>query len=184
MTRTYILAVLVLIAAAFVFRMKFMGAHSALENAKERIRLVEQQPVAKAVAVAAVAAHAAVVIPAMKEAAAGPQQDPAQPQAAQPTVAMVENEYAPRLTKGTFTVVDGTIVYSADAQLDIGHGMLVSSPSGVMVSDETQQHISGDLVVETQEATTTMQNAFLTVDKAHVETTSDSSVTVKKEGPN
>jgi hypothetical protein len=81
-------------------------------------------------------------------------------------------------------VVDGTIVYSADAQLDIGHGMLVSSPSGVMVSDEAQQHISGDLVIETQNDTTTMQNAFLTVDKAHVETTSDSSVTVKKEGPN
>jgi len=178
MTRTYILAVLVIIAAAFVFRMKFMGAHSALETAKERIRLVEQQPVAKPVA------HAAVVIPPMKEAVPGPQQDPAQPQAAQPTVAMVENEHVTRLTKGTFTVVDGTIVYSTDAQLDIGHGMLVSSPSGVMVSDEAQQHISGDLVIETQEGTTTMQNAFLTVDKAHVESTSDSSVTVKKEGPN
>jgi len=181
MTRTYILAVLVLIAAAFVFRMKFTGAHSALETAKERIRLVEQQPVAKS---AASAIHAAVVIPAMKEAAPGPQQDAAQPQAAQPAVAMFENEQVTRLTKGTFTVVDGTIVYSADAQLDIGHGMLVSSPSGVMVSDEAQQHISGDLVIETQNDTTTMQNAFLTVDKAHVETTSDSSVTVKKEGPN
>jgi type IV secretory pathway VirB10-like protein len=181
MTRTYILAVLVLIAAAVVFRMKFMRAHNDLETAKERIRHVEQQPVARAIAPPARPANDA---PARQAPAQEAQPETSQQPAAQPTAEQVENERVARLTKGTFTVVDGTIVYSADAQLDIGHGMLVSSPSGVMVSDEAQQHISGDLVIETQNDTTTMQNAFLTVDKAHVETTSDSSVTVKKEGPN
>jgi len=79
--------------------------------------------------------------------------------------------------------VDGTIVYGPDAQLDIGHGMLVSSPSGVMVSDADQRHIAGDLVIDTQDGTTTTENAFLSVDSAHVEFTSDSAVTVRKDGP-
>ena len=82
------------------------------------------------------------------------------------------------LVKGTFIRVDGTLVYSADAQLDIGHGMLVSSPTGVMVADEELRHISGDLVIERAGTSTTMENAFLTVDGNHVEITSDSATTV------
>jgi hypothetical protein len=110
------------------------------------------------------------------------QTEPGQPQTSEITAPTGETERVAHLTKGTFTQVDGTIVYSADAQLDIGHGMLVSSPSGVMVSDEYLQHISGDLVVEKGDTLTTMENAFLTVDNAHVEMTSDSSTTTKKDG--
>jgi hypothetical protein len=177
MKRTYFLAVLVLIAGAYVVKMKYVGTHAGLEAAKERIRNVAQQPIA----------HQAPARPAgtaAAPAAAAPQQgEPGRPQTSELVPPPADNGPVTRLTKGTFTQVDGTLVYSADAQLDIGHGMLVSSPSGVMVSDESQEHISGDLVVETQDATTTMENAFITVDRAHVESTSDSSVTVKKEEP-
>jgi hypothetical protein len=179
MKRTYILSVLVLIAAAYVFKMKFMGSPSGLEAAKDRIRNASQQPVAKTTP----SRTPAMPPPAGRN--SGPQLGPAetaQPQTAEVSMPPGENERVAHLTKGTFTQVDGTIVYSADAQIDIGHGMLVSSPSGVMVSDEALQHISGDLVLEEGDTLTTMENAFLTLDNAHVEMTSDSSTKAKKEG--
>ncbi len=175
MKRTYILAVMVLIAAAYVFKMKFMGNRSGLKAAEDRIRNVAQQPVARA-APARTAASADRA--AAAQAGAGEHAGPLTAEFTQPTG---ETERVAHLTKGTFTQVDGTIVYSADAQLDIGHGMLVSSPSGVMVSDEYLQHISGDLVIEKGDTRTTMENAFLTLDNAHVEMTSDSSATTKKD---
>jgi hypothetical protein len=181
MKRTYILLVLVLAAGAYVMKMKYLWPRDGLAAAKERIRLVEQQPVARSVPAAS---HGAVAAPARAPSPQGPQPEPAQPQTAPSSAATDESERVPRLVKGTFTLVDGTIVYSADAQLDLGHGMLVSSPTGVMVSDEEQQHISGDLVVETAEAKTSMENAFLTLDKAQMTWTSDSATTEKKDGPN
>jgi hypothetical protein len=178
MKRTYILCALIMVCVAYLLKTRYTLGHGNLEAAKERIRLVAQQPVARSVG-----ETLNVVIGDRRMAEQGKQPDAAPMQAAQLGASTGDSERVTHLTKGTFTLVDGTIVYSADAQLDIGHGMLVSSPSGVMVSDAEQQHISGDLVVETQDQMTTMQNAFLTVDKAHVEMTSDSAVTSKKEEP-
>ncbi len=179
MKRTYILSVLVLIAAAVVFKMKFAGPRGGLEAAKDRIRNAAQQPTAHSNPSRAPGGPASPPRSPASQAGAG---EPARVQTAEFTAPTGENERVAHLTKGTFTQVDGTIVYSADAQLDIGHGMLVSSPSGVMVSDESVQHISGDLVVEEGSTLTTMENAFITLDNAHVEMTSDSSTTAKKDG--
>jgi hypothetical protein len=38
-------------------------------------------------------------------------------------------------------------------------------------------------VIESQYGTTTSQNAFVSIDDAHVEITSDNTVTVKKDAP-
>jgi|HubBroStandDraft_1064217.scaffolds.fasta_scaffold379695_1 hypothetical protein len=181
MTRTYILAVLVLIAGACVYRMKSLKAQSELEAAKERIRLVEQQAVARP---AAVAARAATPVPARNVVALKPVPEAAQPQAVQPAAPADSVVRVARLTKGTFTEVDGTIVYSADAQLDIGHGRLVSSPTGVMVSDLEQQHISGDLVIESADGTETRaETAYLVLDQAGTVTTPESTGAEKPDEP-
>jgi hypothetical protein len=181
MTRTYILAVLVLLAAAYVFRMKSMKAQSELEAAKERIRLVSQQPVARPVAAVA---HREIVTPNKPAAAQGPQPEGAEPQEVQPAATADSVGRVAHLTKGTFTEVDGTIVYSADAQLDIGHGRLVSSPTGVMVSDVEQQHIAGDLLIESADGTATRaENAYLALDPASAATTLESTTAEKGDEP-
>jgi hypothetical protein len=180
MKRTYFLGALVLICVAYILKGKRPFARDDLASAKAMIENVARQPVARSDRDAAQrtigAASRASVSPQAPSGGAG---DPSWRSAA----ATRDDEKVVHLTKGTFTVVDGTIVYGSDAQLDIGHGMLVSSPSGVMVSDVDQRHIAGDLVIDTEEGTTTTENAFLSVDNAHVEMTSDSAVTVKKDAP-
>jgi hypothetical protein len=180
MKRTYVLFALVLLAAGYVFKMKLMGGRDGLEAAKDRIRHIDQQPVAHQEA----RRPKPIVIPLDRPLTPQDQQAEATQMVSEQRDAIAPaNEHPVRLAKGTFTVVDGTVVYSPDAQLDIGRGMLVSSPTGVMVSDADMQHISGDLVVDPAESTTTMLNAFITITGNSVETTSDSAETVKKEAP-
>lgn len=178
--RTFILASLVLICCVYIFRAKYMGRRHGLEAAEEKIAHIGQQPTANTGVDRKQFAYAATRRASLY--ATQPPESPPQAEA-QPAGATSDEEKVTHLVKGTFTVVDGTIVYGPDAQLDIGHGMLVSSPTGVMVSDADQRHIAGDLVIDSQEGTTTTENAFLTVDKAHVEMTSDTAVTVNKDAP-
>lgn len=51
----------------------------------------------------------------------------------------------PRLFKGNYTIVDDRIVYSADAQLRVGEGIVVSAADGVMIANLDQTTISGNL---------------------------------------
>jgi hypothetical protein len=177
--RTYILGALVLICIAYIWNKRHTGVEGDLATAREKIAHLSQQPTAhKEIAPGqppALRQGPAPVSPDTKE---GSSTD-----AFRPSAGDGEKEKVVHLVKGTFTVVEGAIIYGADAQLDIGHGILVSSPTGVMVSDADQQHIAGDLVIETLEATTTTENAFLSVDGTHVEMTSDHAVTVKKDAP-
>jgi hypothetical protein len=177
MGRTYVLAVLVLICAAYLFKTKYGRQRGGLEAAKEKIENISKQPTAHAdrTALFAAPSHAGTAAAASEE-----QSSPARVDA-QPPGSPGEDAKVTHLEKGTFTVVDGMIVYSADARLDIGHGRLVSSPTGVMVSDADQLHIAGDLVIEGPEGTTTAEDAFITVDKEHMEMTSNSAATVQKE---
>jgi hypothetical protein len=177
MGRTYVLAVLVLICAAYLFKTRYGRPRGGLEAAKEKIENISKQPTARAdrIPLSAALSHAGTAASASED-----QPAPAQVDASLPGVPG-EDAKATRLAKGTFTVVDGMIVYSADAQLDIGHGRLVSSPTGVMVSDADQLHIAGDLVIEGPEGTTTAEDAFITVDKEHMEMTSDSAGAVQNE---
>jgi len=60
-----------------------------------------------------------------------------------------EPVFAPDLVRGSFTQKDDTIFYSPDAQLNFGNGVMISSPSGLMLSDKERAIVAGDLVVET-----------------------------------
>jgi hypothetical protein len=77
------------------------------------------------------------------------------------------------LTKGTYKLVDGTVVYSPEAQMKIG-GKLIFSPTGVMVSDESQKIFSGDLAIETARGTVQFSDAVLTLDDAGIKLTAKS----------
>jgi hypothetical protein len=50
----------------------------------------------------------------------------------------------PALVKGTYVLRDGMVVYSADAQLRLGNGVIVSSPDGSMISDQEQKYVAGE----------------------------------------
>jgi hypothetical protein len=178
--RTFVLAVLVLLCVVYIFRAKYMTPLSGLDAAKEKIAHIRQQPATGANPERKQFAYAATRRASLY---ATPKPEGTQEAGAPTGLPTGDEEKITRLVKGTFTVVDGEIVYGQDAQLDIGHGMLVSSPTGVMVSDVDQRHIAGDLVIDSQYGTTTTENAFLSVDKAHVEITSDNTVTVKKDEP-
>lgn len=74
----------------------------------------------------------------------------------------------PGLIKGTYTLLDGTILYSADAQLRLGDGFLISSPSGLMVSDDIQSVVGGDLKIETARGTLHAEDSLLEVKKGRI----------------
>jgi hypothetical protein len=180
MRRTFILSVLVLICVAYLLNKKLLVKRDDLASAKDKIANIARQPASRPGPDRQGAAPAK-----LHQAAGAAEPDPSASAEAAPWLphSVADDDKVVHLTRGTFSVVEGAIVYGPDAQLDIGHGMLVSSPSGVMVSDVDQRHIAGDLVIDSQEGTTTTQNAFLSVDRAHVEITSDTAVTVKKDEP-
>lgn len=70
----------------------------------------------------------------------------------------------PGLIKGSYTPVNGRILYSTDAQLKLGNGFVISSPTGRMSSDEKQSVVTGELVIETNGST-------IRADEATVDTT-------------
>jgi hypothetical protein len=178
--RTYILSVLVLICVAYILNRRFTAARGDLASAKDKIAHIAQQPAAHS---NRDSGHGLPFVATRTAATAGQPPEVAANSSSGIVSPAADDERKVRLTRGSFTVVDGEIVYGPDAQLDIGHGMLVSSPSGVMVSDVDQHHIAGDLVIDSQYGTTTTENAFMSVDSAHVEITSDNTVTVKKDDP-
>lgn len=68
-------------------------------------------------------------------------------------------------TEGSFTREEGAIVYGPDAKVRLENGDSVSSPSGVMVSDQDQKIIVGDLKLENATSSIEAINASLDVDK-------------------
>jgi|HubBroStandDraft_6_1064221.scaffolds.fasta_scaffold652520_2 hypothetical protein len=85
------------------------------------------------------------------------------------------------LTKGTYKLMDGTVVYSPDARIKMG-GNLIYSPTGVLVSDEGQTIFSGDLAIETANGTTQCNDAVLTVDDTGIKVSAKSVHSVTKAG--
>ncbi len=180
MKRTYILSGLVLICIAYIVGKRFTGARGDLASAKDKIAHIAQQPTALS---KRDTVQGPLLLARQTARAVGPEAAPARDSSSIQAPAVGDSQRVVRLTKGTFTEVDGEIVYGPGAELDLGNGMLVSSPSGVMVSDVDQRHIAGDLVIDSQYGTTTTENAFLSIDQQHVEITSDNTVTVKKDEP-
>jgi len=65
------------------------------------------------------------------------------------------------LGKGSYKLVDGTMVYSPDAKLRL-RSNLISSPSGVMVSDSEKKIVAGDLEIERPNGILKVTNGVLT----------------------
>jgi hypothetical protein len=74
----------------------------------------------------------------------------------------------PLLEKGSFSLGDGTVVYAPDAQVRLKNGALVSSPTGVMVSDASLEHVVGDLVVDYNGTRFSTSNAFVSFEDGHM----------------
>jgi hypothetical protein len=88
--------------------------------------------------------------------------------------ARLENAGTPqRLAKGTYTLEDGTVVYGPDAKLRLPNGMVVTSPTGIMVSDAAVRHIDGDLVVTSANGQYVANNAYLSVEDGHISVKAD-----------
>ena len=73
--------------------------------------------------------------------------------------------FLPGLVEGTYTLLDGTVVYSPDAKLKLGTGVSISSPTGLMVSDHEQKIVGGDLAVETGDVSVQAREAIVDVSK-------------------
>ncbi len=71
----------------------------------------------------------------------------------------------PILSSGSCTVESSALVYSSDAKLRVGSEVLVTSPTGVMVSDLEQKKIFGDLTMEAPKGTIRANEAIVDVRK-------------------
>jgi hypothetical protein len=96
------------------------------------------------------------------------------------TARITKTPSAVRLGKGSYTLDDGTVVYGPDAQLRLPNGMMVSSPTGIMVSDASLTHIDGDLLIESPEGHITTTNGYLSLEDGHVAITGDNTTLEKK----
>jgi len=61
---------------------------------------------------------------------------------------IVDDVFVRNLINGSFVIVDGAIVFSTDAQLKIGEGLVISASTGVMKSDKDQHRFVGNLHIQ------------------------------------
>jgi hypothetical protein len=69
---------------------------------------------------------------------------------------------------------DGTLVYGPEARIQLPNGIIISSPSGVMVSDASRTHIDGDLLIDSPNGQLLAGNAFLTFENGKMNYKADS----------
>ena len=155
-----LLGALVALATGYFLQSELAGTKTELAAVQEKVRLVEQQRVPRAefeqarATVAAAQEKAAALtqelqgvreqLAAALDRAAAAERRMSQTGAKTPAPVL-----ALTLVKGTYTVQDDTILYSPDAQLSLGNGITISSPSGRMLSDKEHEIVAGNLVVET-----------------------------------
>jgi hypothetical protein len=96
------------------------------------------------------------------------------------TARLANASAAQNIGKGTYTLDDGTVVYGPGAQLRLANGMVVSSPSGVMVSDSALSHIDGDLQIVYQDRTISVTNGFVSLEDGHVSVKGDQLISIQK----
>jgi hypothetical protein len=181
-----VLTVLIALALEWFHQSELAVVRAQLAAARDTIRVVEQQraaPRADIARVQAVAAAAQERVVALEQELRGTQAQLAATQgsiqaAARQLSALRDNTpeagASAGLVKGTYTLLDDTVVYSADAQLKIGKSVLVSSPNGVMLSDREIATVAGDLAVETPSGTMQTTNAFIDVNDGKIEMKADS----------
>jgi hypothetical protein len=66
------------------------------------------------------------------------------------------------LKKGAYERANETYVYSPDAQLNLGHHLQISSPTGIMVSDPEQKIVGGDLNIRAKDVMLETSDGLLT----------------------
>lgn len=66
------------------------------------------------------------------------------------------------LTKGTYETANETHVYSADAELNFGQHLKISSPSGLMVTDPDHKVVGGDLSIKSKDMVMDAPDGILT----------------------
>jgi hypothetical protein len=164
MKTTLLLCASLALATGCVRKSELAKAQSELAGLQEKIRQLEQQRVPKA---DLDAAQAAVATAQEKTAALAQELKGTREQLAateerviaterrlsRPDPKMPETVLSPGLVKGSYTLLDDTIVYSRDAQLNFGNGVTISSPTGLMLSDKDRAIVAGDLVIETPRGT-------------------------------
>jgi hypothetical protein len=79
----------------------------------------------------------------------------------------------PDLARGNFSVRDDFRVYSPDARLKVGDNITISSPVGIMLSDDDLSTIAGDLAVETPTGKVEAMHAFVDIVDGKIEMTAD-----------
>ena len=72
----------------------------------------------------------------------------------------IENT-APALLSGTFTREENSLIYDADTRLRLASDLTLSSPTGVMVSNEKQTIFAGDMQIEAGKNTITAHEGIL-----------------------
>jgi len=96
-----------------------------------------------------------------------PPSEPSAPAPAFTTVAATpapaSNDAHPLLLEGTFTTEDRALIYESDAKLQLPNNVFLSSPTGVMVSDEQQKIFAGDMQLLTTQQTISANEAVLTL---------------------
>ena len=89
----------------------------------------------------------------------------------------------PSQTRGPYRLENDAVVYDSIVKLHFANDVIVSSPTGVMVSDLNQKMVVGDLTIETPDRT--MQAGGAVLDVSNHSFTADSiTITMKKKDPN
>lgn len=68
------------------------------------------------------------------------------------------------VARGTHEFSNGTFVFSSDAQLNFGRHLLITSPTGLLVTDPDQRVVGGDLSIEAKGMTMETADGLLTAE--------------------
>lgn len=111
-----------------------------------------------------------------------------------PSEATGSTNHAALLLEGTVTKESDALVYESDAKLQLPNALFLSSPTGVMVSDEQQKTFAGDMqllsakqTISANEAILTLQpdgGSILTSKTLSIATNDDSTPTMELKGDN
>jgi len=186
--KTTLLCALLALSMFCVHRWELAAVRGDLNASREDARLTAERRVPKAELARAQSAAAAVerkaadleqALAATREQLAASQQAAkaaeqrlaaAAPAAGEPVGPVAP----PGLVKGSFTLQDDTRIYSPDAQLQVGKSVLISSPTGLMLSDQEVAMVAGDLAVETPSGKMQAVHAFIDINDGKIEMNADS----------
>ncbi len=191
MTRGLILCAALALLTGCVRKSELTNAQSEVADLQERIRLLEEQRVPRTDldAAQATADAAQRKLDQLQQELKGTRDQLAE---SQEKVTLAERRlslqgangpapvFPPGLVKGSYKLMEDTILYSPDAQLNFGNGITISSPTGMMMSDRERGIVAGDLIVETPSEIMQATNAVTDASNGKLEVTADKLSVTKK----